>query len=115
FVLLLADADHPGHQRSGRGKVIRRERKPFRIEVVDRQVAVRVDDDWAGIFIDRLRVNAVGKAFLDNNGIGEVTLRLREQVADTYGFSSTAHAKQNSVLRGFAVAFAGESLHAHKI
>ena len=45
FVLLRRCANHPRDERGRGGQMIRRERQTFRVEVIDGQVAVRVNDD----------------------------------------------------------------------
>ena len=46
-----------------------------------------MNDDGPRAFLDRLRVDAVGQPFLDDDGVSEITFGLREQVADGHGFA----------------------------
>ena len=60
-------------------------------------------------------VNAVGKPFLDDDGVTEVALGLREQVANGDGLPCAGHAEQHGVLRRFVVSRAGERFDADEI
>ena len=46
-----------------------------------------MNDDGSCIGFDCLRVNSVGQPFLDDDGVGEITLGLRKQVANGDGFA----------------------------
>src|SRR6266542_4291544 len=115
FVLLRRSANHPRDKR-GRGRqMIRRQRQSLRVEVIDGQVAVRVDDDWPRAFLDRRRVNAVAESLLDDDGVREISLGLREQVANCDGLARAGHSKQYGVLWRLVVVRAGERLDADKV
>ena len=116
FVLLRARADHPRHERGRGGQMVGRQRQSLRVEVIDGQVAVRMDDDGPRAFLDRRGVDAVAQPFLDDDGVTEVTLGLREQVADRHGLPRARHAEQHRVLRGAGCPCrAGEGLDADQV
>jgi hypothetical protein len=79
--------------------MIRREGKPFRVEVIDRQVTVRMNDYRPRSFFHCGGVDAVAESFLDDDCVGEVSFGLRQKVAHRHGFSRAAHAEQHRVLR----------------
>jgi DUF1016 N-terminal domain len=56
------------------------QRRPTRVEIVDSQRAVRLENDRLGFRINGLCVNAVRKPFLDQHGIVEIQFGLRKQV-----------------------------------
>ena len=115
LVFALAEANHAGHECGGGAQVVRRERKSLRVEVVDGDVAVRLNDDGFGVGFNRLGVNAVGQPLLNDDGVGEVAFGLRKQVADGDGFSGPAHAQQNGVLRETVPDRAGEGFDSNQI
>ena len=90
--------------------MIRRQRQLLRVEVIDGQIAVRVDDDGPRAFLDRGGVDAVAESLFDDDGVAEIAFGLRKQVADGDGFSRTGHAEQHGVLRRRGVFAAGEGL-----
>ena len=74
-----------------------------------------MNDDGPRALLDGLRVDAVGQTLLDDDGVGEVTFRLRKQIANRHGFARAAHAEQHGVLRRLIVLRAGESFDADQI
>jgi hypothetical protein len=96
-------------------QMIRRQRQSLRVEIIDGDVAVRLNHNRLGVRLDRLRVDAVRKPFLDDDGVGVIIFRLRKQVANRHGLARSAHANQNRVLRGLIASGAGESFDADKI
>ena len=115
FVLLTRRANHPGHERGCRRQMVGREGQSLRVEVIDGQVAIRVDDDGARTVLDGRGVDSVGKPFLNDDGVTEITFGLREQVANGHGLASARHTQQHGVLRGFIVLGTGECLDADEI
>ena len=105
FVLLLAGSHHPGNQGRGRREVIGCQRQSLRVEIIDGQVAVRLNDDWFRAGFNRLRIDAVRQSLLNDDGVGEIAFGLTQEIADVDGFAGAAHAEQHGMLRG-AVAFA---------
>ena len=67
--------------------------QPLGVEIIDGQVAVRMDDDGPRAFLDRLRVDAVGQPFLDDDGVTEIAFGLREQVTNGHGLACARHAR----------------------
>jgi hypothetical protein len=59
-----AAAGHPGEQSRGGRKMQGRQWKAAGIEIVYRQIAVRLKNDRARIGFDRSRVNPIRKPFL---------------------------------------------------
>ncbi len=109
LVFVGADSDKLRDQRSRGCEMLRRERHPVRIEVVDGQVAVRLDDDRTRIRCDGARVALVGKPFLDNHGVVVKRLGLAEQITDGDALTRAAHAEKHRVLRRFVSIAADES------
>ena len=72
FVLLRRCANHPGDQGGRRRQMIGRQRQTFRVEVIDGEVAVRMNDDGPRALLDGLCVNAVGQTFFNDDGVGEI-------------------------------------------
>src|ERR1043166_8957304 len=95
--------------------MIRREWQSLRVEIIDSQVAVRVNDDWPCAFLDCRRVNAIAEALLDDDGVSEITFRLREQVANGDGLARARHSEQHGMLRCFVVVRAGKSFDADEV
>ena len=80
--------------------MIWREWESFRVEVIDGQVAVGMNDDGARAGFDRPGVDAVAQSLLDDDCVTEVTLGLREEIADGDGLARARHPEQHGVLRG---------------
>src|ERR1051325_932460 len=95
--------------------MIRRERQSLRVEIIDGEIAVRVDDDGPRTFLDRRGVNAITESLLNDDGVSEVTFRLREQIAYSHGLPRSTHAKQHRVLGSLVVVRAGERFDADKV
>ncbi len=115
FVLLTRSANHPRHQRGCRRQMVGREGQSLRVEIIDGQVAVGMNDDGPRAFLDRRGVDAVGKPFFDDDGVTEITFGLRKQVANRDRFPRARHAQQNRVLWRFIVLRTGERLDADEI
>jgi hypothetical protein len=62
--------------------MVGREGQSFRVEIIDGQIAVGMNDDGARSFLDRCGIDAVGKPFFDDDGVTKITFGLREQVAN---------------------------------
>ena len=60
LVLLTRCADHARDERGRGGKMVGRERQPFRVEIIDGQVTIGMDDDGPRTGFNSLGVNAVG-------------------------------------------------------
>ena len=65
----------------------------MRVQIVDRQVAVRLNDDRSRVRFDRARVDFVGKAFFDDDRVVIERFRLRKQIADSDALAGAAHAE----------------------
>ena len=115
LVLLTRRSNHARDQRGRGGKMVGCERQSFGVEIIDGQIAVGMNDDGTRALLDRLRVDAVGQSFLDDDGVGEITFGLREQITDGHGFARARHSQQHGVLRGLIIFRAGESFHADQI
>ena len=63
------------------------ERQSFGVEIIDGQVAVGMNDDGPRAFLHGLRVDAIGQSLLDDDGVGEITFRLRKQITNGHGFA----------------------------
>ena len=87
----------------------------MRVEIIDRQVAVRLNDDRSRVRFDRARVDFVRKPFLDDDRVVVERFRLRKQIADSDAFAGAAHAEQDRVLRRFVSFGTGERRHADQI
>ena len=93
LVLLRTRADHPRHER-GRGRqMVGRQRQAFRVEIIDGQVAVGMDDDGTRALLDRRGIDAVGKPFLNDDRVTEITFGLGEQVANGHGLAGAGHSQ----------------------
>ena len=95
--------------------MVGREGQSLRVEIIDGQVAVGMNDDGPRAFLDGRGVDAVGQTFFDDDGVTEITFGLRKQVANSHGFPRATHAEQNGVLGRFVVLRTGERLNADEI
>ncbi len=95
--------------------MLRGEREAMRVEVVDRQVAVRLEDDRARVWLDGACVEFVGEPFLDDDGVVVEGFGLREEVADCDALACAAHAQQDRMLRRGASAGSGKRRHADEV
>ena len=76
--------------------MIRRERQPFCVEIIDGQIAIGMNDDGPCAFFDGLGINSVRKPLLDDCGdITKVAFGLRKQIANGHGFPRATLAEQN--------------------
>ena len=91
------------------------ERQAFRVEVIDGQVAVGMNDYRACAFFDSGRVDPVAETFLNDDRVAEITFGLRKQVANGQRLARTRHAEQDRVLGRLVVRRAGERLDADEI
>ena len=99
FVFLAGDADHAGNQCGCGGKMVGGEGQTFGVEIIDRQIAVRMNDDRARAFLNRLRVNPIGQPFFDDDRIGEIAFGLGQKIAHGHGSARAGHSQQYGVLR----------------
>ena len=76
-----------------------RQWQPLRVEIIDGQVAIRVDDDGPRTFFDCGGVDAVTKSFLNDDSVTEVSFCLREQVANGDRLARARQAEQHRMLR----------------
>src|SRR5665213_4570040 len=91
------------------------QRQSLRVEIIDGQVAVRLDDDWFRSWFYRLRIDSVRQSLLNDDGVGEIAFGLTQEIADVDGFAGAAHAEQHGMLRGTVAFAASESLYPHQI
>ena len=87
----------------------------MRVQIVDRQVAIRLNDDWPCVWFDRPRVDFVRKPFLDDDGVVVERFGLRKQVADSDALPGAAHTEQDRMLRRFVSFGTGEGGHTNQI
>ena len=95
--------------------MVGRQRQTLRVEIIDGQIAVGMNDDGPCAVLDGLRVDAVRQTFLNDDGVGEITFGLRKQVANGDRLARARHAEQHGVLRGLIIFRAGESFDADQI
>ena len=58
--------------------MVGRQRQPLRVEVIDGEVAIWVDDDGPRALFDGRGLNAVAESLLNDDGVTEITLGLRK-------------------------------------
>ena len=115
LVFVAADAGDLGDERHRGREMFGRERQSMRVEIVDRQVAIRLNDDRSRVRFDRPRVDFVRQSFLDDDRVVVERFRLRKQVADSDALAGAAHSEQHGVLRRFVALRTGEGRHADKV
>ena len=76
LVLLRRAANHPRDECRGGGKMVGRQRQTFRVQIINGQVAVGMNDDGARTGFDGLGIDAVGQPFFNDDGVGKVTFGL---------------------------------------
>src|SRR6266487_4873241 len=91
FVFVYAHASNFCDKSHGGGEMLRRERQAVRVQIVNRQVAIRLNNDWPGGWLYRPRVDLVRQSFLDDDGVVIKSFRLRKQIADSDTLTSAAH------------------------
>ena len=90
-------ADHARQQRDRRCEMKLGERKPARVEIVEGERGVRVDDD--GALAHPFGEPLIGKSFLDDEGVVERCGGLQKQIVHRLGLAGAGHAEDHGVLR----------------
>ncbi len=82
-------ADFRDWRACGNGTYERRQWQRLRVEIIDGQVAVRLNDDWFRAGFNRLRIDAVGQSLLNDDGVAKVAFGLTQEIADVDGFAES--------------------------
>src|SRR5436309_2590961 len=91
FVFVYADASNLCDKSHGGREMLGGERQAVRVQIVNRYVAIRLNDDRASVRFYSARVDLVRQSFLDDDGVIIKSFRLRKQIADSDTLTSTAH------------------------
>ena len=89
-------SDHPGNECHRRRKLQLSQRKAARVEIVDRKVTVRMEDNRP--FTEGTGERLIGKPLLNDDGVVVIGSRLFQKVAHVHGFPGAGGTDENRVL-----------------